>query len=74
LLSRVAPALASTLTGQLASSVAAAWAVPAPFDRAISGTDSAPGRAAVKRLITSLRAQADSIAQAGKVLGLKLNF
>ena len=34
----------------------------------------APGRIAVKRLIVALRAQADSIAQAGAALGLKLNF
>jgi putative iron-regulated protein len=74
LLSRAAPTLADALVTQLAASVAAARAVPAPFDQAIAGTDSAPSRVAVKHLITALRAQADSIAQAGKVLGLKLNF
>jgi putative iron-regulated protein len=56
------------------ASVAAARAVPAPFDRAILGTDTAPGRIAVKTLIRALRAQADAIAKAGGVLGLKLNF
>ena len=42
--------------------------------RHIQGTDAAPGRIAIKNLITALRAQADSIAQAGAALGLKLNF
>jgi putative iron-regulated protein len=74
LLARVDPALAATLERQMEASVVASKAVPAPFDRAIQGIDSAPGRVAVKHLITALRAQADSIAQAGAVLGLRLNF
>ena len=74
LLARVNPALARTLGREIAASVAAARAVPAPFDRAILGTDAAPGRVAVRKLITALRAQADSIAEAGAVLGAKLNF
>jgi putative iron-regulated protein len=74
LLTKVDPALARTLDRQIAAGVAAARAVPAPFDRAITGVDSAPGRMAVKTVISALRAQADSIAQAGAVLGLKLNF
>lgn len=74
LLARIDPALAATLDRQIEASVAASKAVPAPFDRAIQGIDTAPGRVAVKHLITALRAQADSIAQAGAVLGLRLNF
>ncbi len=74
LLARVDPLLAATLERQMEASVAASKMVPAPFDRAIQGIDTAPGRVAVKRLISALRAQADSIAQAGAVLGLRLNF
>jgi putative iron-regulated protein len=74
LISHVDPALAGQLIEQAAASVAAARGVPVPFDRAIAGTDAAPGRVAVKKLITTLRAQADSIAQAGASLGLQLNF
>jgi putative iron-regulated protein len=74
LLARVDPALARTLEQQMEASVAASRAVPAPFDTSIQGIDTAPGRVAVKHLITALRAQADSIAQAGAVLGLRLNF
>jgi putative iron-regulated protein len=74
LLVRVDPALAKRLRQQIEASVAAAAAVPAPFDRAIQGNDQAAGRIAVRRLITALRAQSDSIAHAGAALGLKLNF
>jgi putative iron-regulated protein len=74
LLARVDPAVAQRLTREVEVSVAAARLVPSPFDRSILGTDAAPGRIAIKSLITALRAQADSIAQAGAALGLKLNF
>src|SRR5262249_48788433 len=74
LVERVNPALAAKLARQMDASLAAAKALPPPFDRAIRGTDSAPGRVAVKALITALRAQASSIAEAGAALGLKLNF
>jgi putative iron-regulated protein len=74
LITRVDPSLASTLGQQLESGIAAAAAIPHPFDRAILGVDSAPGRVAVKRVITALRAQSDSIARAGAALGLRLNF
>jgi putative iron-regulated protein len=74
LVMKVDPALAQTLDRQIAAGITAARALPAPFDRAILGVDSAAGRRAVKGVITALRAQADSIAHAGVVLGLKLNF
>jgi putative iron-regulated protein len=74
LVAHVDPALADRLETHVAGSVAAARAIPAPFDRAIAGVDAAPGRVAVKRLIAALRAQADSMAQAGAALGVALNF
>jgi len=74
LISHVDAKLANKLSEQADASLAAARAVPIPFDRAIAGTDAAPGRVAVKKLIAALRAQADSIAQAGAALGLQLNF
>jgi putative iron-regulated protein len=74
LLGRVDPSLARRLERQIEDSVAAARAVPAPFDRAIAGADGTPGRLAVKHAIAAFRAQADSIADAGRVLGLQLNF
>lgn len=74
LLARVEPTLSRLLALQVGASVAAARRLPAPFDRSILGTAGAPGRVAVKALITALRAQADSIARAGTVLGVTLNF
>jgi putative iron-regulated protein len=74
LLAGVDPALAEKLERQIAVSIAAAKALPPPFDTTIQGTDAAPGRLAVKTLITSLRAQADLIAEAGAALGLQLSF
>jgi putative iron-regulated protein len=74
LIAKVDPSLAATLGQQLEDGLAAAAAIPHPFDRAITGVDSAPGRVAIKRVIAALRAQSDSIARAGAVLGLRLNF
>src|SRR5262249_54827391 len=59
LLVQIDPSLAERLTRDIEASVAAAKAIPPPFDRAIQGTDSQPGRVAVKKLIVALRAQAD---------------
>lgn len=74
LLQRVDPALAAQLTTQTAAGVAAARAIPAPFDQAIIGPDTAPGRQAVKHAIASFRAISDSFAKAGGALGLKLRI
>jgi len=74
LLQRVAAPLAEKLTAQAAAGVAAARAIPAPFDQAILGPDTAPGRQAVKQAIGAFRALSDSIAKAGAALGLKLRI
>jgi putative iron-regulated protein len=74
LVGRTDAALGGSLARHVANSVAAARAIPAPFDRAIEGNDAAPGRVAVKALIEALRSQADVLAQAGAALGLALNF
>ena len=74
LLARINPELSRGLTHRIEESLAAARAVPPPFDRAILGADNEPGRMAVKKLIVALRAQSDSIAEAGVALGLRLNF
>jgi putative iron-regulated protein len=67
---RSAPALGQALTSQVAESVRALAAIPAPFDQAILGADSAPGRVAIKRAIDSLRKQADLLEQARVTLAL----
>lgn len=74
LLQRVDAKLTEKLTAQAAAGVAAARAIPAPFDQAILGPDTAPGRQVVKHAIATFRAESDLFAKAGAALGLKLRF
>jgi len=74
LLLRVDPAFAGTLAAQIEKSVACARSIPQPFDQAILGTSPSPGREAVKKAATALQAQSELIAQAAKVLSIKLNL
>jgi putative iron-regulated protein len=72
LLARSDMATATRLKKELAASVAAARAIPAPFDRAILGSDSEPGRIAVLRTIKALHAQASTLGSAAASLGVAL--
>jgi putative iron-regulated protein len=74
LLETADPALAHTLRQQLETALAAIRAIPQPFDQAILGDDSAPGRIAVKKALDVLQAQNTSIVQAAAVLHLRLNL
>ncbi|HEX5658526.1 MAG TPA: imelysin family protein [Polyangiales bacterium] len=56
--------LGKQLESEIAASVHAAEGIPAPFDQALIGADDAPGRAAIKRTITALQAQTESITRA----------
>jgi putative iron-regulated protein len=67
----VDPALNAKLKGQLEASVAAAQAIPAPFDQAI--IDDA-GRAKVQATIDALRAQTRTIAEVAAALDIKINL
>jgi putative iron-regulated protein len=67
---RAQPALGQALTAQVSESVRATRAIPAPFDQAILGADSAPGRVAIKRAITGLHQQAELLEQARAALAL----
>jgi putative iron-regulated protein len=69
LLRAKAPDLAALLERRLEASTAALAAVPIPFDVAILGGDSSPGRVAVRRAIEALEAQAEAIAIMGRTLG-----
>jgi len=74
LLKHVNPSFAEKLAAQVEDAVSSARGIPAPFDRAIQGTDAKPGRVAVKKCINALQSQSDLIAQSAKVLGIKLNL
>jgi putative iron-regulated protein len=60
--------LAEKTTAQLASSVAAAEAIPAPFDRALA--KSAAGRPAVEKTIASLVAQSKLLVESASAVGI----
>lgn len=57
---------------QVAMSVADMAAIPPPFESAILGDDTAPGRVAIRATVTSLRAQGDLFADAAAALGLQI--
>ncbi len=62
--------LAAEITTAIAYSVTNCNAIPAPFDQQIIGGASSAGGVKIQTAITSLRAQADKIAEAASVLGL----
>jgi putative iron-regulated protein len=66
--------LGETLRTQIAASVAAVRAIPAPFDQAILGNDAAPGRQAVQRAIVALEEQTKTITRVAAKLDLKLTL
>lgn len=74
LLEKTDAKLAATLRAQIENSVATIRAIPVPFDQAILGDDSAPGRRAVKRALDALAEQNNSIVAAAAALHLQLNL
>lgn len=69
------PDVAAQTSAQLATSVAAAEAIPAPFDRAVVGGKDAPGRQRVQATIDSLVAQSKLLVISAGALGIaKLNL
>lgn len=66
--------LAATLQQQLTTALDAIQAIPQPFDQAILGEDSAPGRIAIKKALDTLQSQNTSIAQAAAALHIPLNL
>ena len=64
----------SDLAAQIDASLSAARGIPAPFDQAILGINTSPGRVAIKKAITSLQAQSDLIARAASRLAIHLTL
>ncbi len=62
-------AVAAKVDAQMDASVAAAEAIPAPFDQAILVGN--PGRAKVQAMVVALKAQAQGLTEAATVLGIK---
>lgn len=74
LLARFDASLAERLKVEIQASLDAAKAVPAPFDQAIRGKDSSPGRLAIKKLLKATLAQTESISKAAAALSLRLKL
>ncbi len=67
--------VATQTSAQLATSVAAAEAIPAPFDRAVIGGKEAPGTQRVQATIDSLVAQSKLLVTSASAVGIaKLNL
>ena len=74
LVAKVNPQLDTKLHGQLDQSVALSRAFPMPFEQMIQGSDSAPGRVALKNTINAIQDQGDSIAQVAKQFQVKITL
>ena len=74
LLAQTDRAFADRLAAQIDASLAAARGIPPPFDQAILGANTAPGRVAIKKTIASLQTQADLIARAASRLSIHLTL
>jgi putative iron-regulated protein len=74
LLMRVNPEFATKLSAQVEIAVAQAKEIPAPFDQAILGPNTAPGRIAIKKAIKAFQGESDLIAEAATALSIKLNL
>jgi putative iron-regulated protein len=68
------PDLDADLRERLAANVAAAEALPGPFDQLIAGDDEDEDRAALLALIESLQAQGDAIAELAAALGYEISI
>ncbi len=66
--------LANKLQQQLTVSLQAIDGIPVPFDQAMKGRDTAPGRVALKKAIDALQTQTRTMAAAAKELGIQLNL
>ena len=67
------PELAAHLAEEFAETEALISAIPAPFDQAIVGDDSAPGRVAVAAAISALRELGDELVEGAGTMGITLN-
>jgi putative iron-regulated protein len=72
LVAAVDPSLDVTVRGSLDAAAAATAAIPRPFDQAIRGTDSAPGRVAIHAALDAVDAQTKSLVLIADKLHVKI--
>lgn len=68
------PELDTKMKGRLSAALAACAAIPAPFDQAILGDDSAEGRQKIKAAMDALQEVTDATVEVATVLGLTINL
>lgn len=66
------PTLDQSVRAMIYGAVAAVGAMPQPFDRAITGLDTAPGRQAIKRAIIALEEQTTAFVRVAAALGVRI--
>ncbi|MGH7789014.1 MAG: imelysin family protein [Candidatus Binatia bacterium] len=69
----VDPTLADATRDAIEAARLAVFAMPVPFDQAVLGDDSAPGRVAIAAAITALEAQTVKIAESAEALGVPIS-
>ena len=74
LVAAVDPKLNEEMKQRLQASIDAIQAIPKPFDQAILGDDSAPGRQKIKAAIDALHAQTDTTVKVATALGVQINL
>jgi putative iron-regulated protein len=74
LVARLDEALDQRMREELAASVAAMEAIPAPFDAAIQAPEGSPEREAVAAAIAALQTQTGTIAEVAELLEIELNL
>lgn len=74
LVAAVDPALDEKMKAQLQASLDALQAIPYPFDQAILGPDSSPGRQKIKAAIDALQAQTDTLVEVATALGVQIEL
>lgn len=73
-MAKLSPEVDVDLRKQIDNNIAAARALPAPFDQLIAAGEGDPGRAELADLIDDLRAQGDAIVSLASSLGLEISI
>jgi len=73
LVKAVNPDLAAHTRQAMEAAQSAMHAIPPPFDQAILGPDTAPGRVAIAAAIADLNSQTDAIADSAAALGISIS-
>ncbi len=74
LLKAVDPAIEAATTKAIQDAVAATAQIPGPFDQAILGADTDPGRVKIKATIDAWHHASEEIGKAAQALGLTINL